>query len=245
MSRRDAAGRAAVAGLGAWAVFAVVGVVAAGGGGAPLPVDRGLLAWSLGHRPEVALAVARGLTATGTGAVPYALVVLAGVLLGRTPRLRALAAGLGVVCLAVGQMARYGLMELATRPRPPRLDWATAASGWSFPSGHTTTSALTAGLLIAATLLRGPRGRTALCVVAGCWGALVGLTRVYLGVHWFTDVIGGWLYAAGWLAVCLYAAVRWLPSDVLDGLSEAGATAGEPPGGAERSYSGRRERPPA
>ncbi|MGF1240708.1 phosphatase PAP2 family protein [Streptomyces sp. 2-6] len=245
MSRRDAAGRAAVAGLCAWAVFAVVGMVAAGGGGAPLPVDRGLLAWSLGHRPEVALAAARGLTATGTGAVPYALVVLAGVLLGRTPRLRALAAGLGVVCLTVGQMARYGLMELAARPRPPRLDWATAASGWSFPSGHTTTSALTAGLLIAATLLRGPRGRTALCVVAGCWGALVGLTRVYLGVHWFTDVIGGWLYAAGWLAMCLYAAVRWLPSDVLDALSEAGATAGEPPGGAERSYSGRRERPPA
>lgn len=234
-----------MAGLCAWAVFAVVGMVAAGGGGAPLPVDRGLLAWSLGHRPEVALAAARGLTATGTGAVPYALVVLAGVLLGRTPRLRALAAGLGVVCLTVGQMARYGLMELAARPRPPRLDWATAASGWSFPSGHTTTSALTAGLLIAATLLRGPRGRTALCVVAGCWGALVGLTRVYLGVHWFTDVIGGWLYAAGWLAMCLYAAVRWLPSDVLDALSEAGATAGEPPGGAERSYSGRRERPPA
>ncbi|MFF9311572.1 phosphatase PAP2 family protein [Streptomyces sp. NPDC014748] len=245
MSRRDAAGRAAVAGLGAWAVFAVVGVVAAGGGGAPLPVDRGLLSWSLGHRPEVALAAARGLTATGTGAVPYALVVLAGVLLGRTPRLRALAAGLGVVCLAVGQMARYGLMELAARPRPPRLDWATAASGWSFPSGHTTTSALTAGLLIAATLLRGPRGRTALCVVAGCWGALVGLTRVYLGVHWFTDVIGGWLYAAGWLAVCQYAAVRWLPSDVLDGLSEAGATAGEPPGGADRPQAGGRSRRPA
>ncbi|MFI2644136.1 phosphatase PAP2 family protein [Streptomyces sp. NPDC018610] len=244
MRRRAVASRAAGIGLGAWAAFAVLGAVVTGGRGAPLPVDRDLLSWSVGHRPGAAVAVARALTATGTGAVPYALVVLAGVLLGRTRRRRALAAGLGVVCLAAGQMVRQAVMELVARPRPPRHDWAAVATGWSFPSGHTTTSALTAGLVILATVLRAGRGRTALCAAVGCWGVLVGLTRVYLGVHWCTDVAGGWLFAAGWLGGCLWAAVRWLPGDVVDDLSRratrsaAPTTPPERPGGAGRSRPG-------
>jgi undecaprenyl-diphosphatase len=102
-------------------------------------------------------------------------------------------------------------MELITRARPPQYDWQTEASGWSFPSGHTTTSALTAGLLITALCVRAPRGRAVLCPLVACWGAGVGLTRIFLGVHWFTDVLGGWLFAAGWLGVVL-AAARWLPA---------------------------------
>ncbi|MFJ3334767.1 phosphatase PAP2 family protein [Streptomyces sp. NPDC086766] len=220
MRRRETADLAGSVGLGAWAAFAVLGLFVAGSG-APPAVDSGLLSWSVAHRPVVAVAAARGLTATGTGVVPYALVALAGLLLGRTPRQRVLAAGLGAACLAAGQALRYGVMELAGRPRPPRQDWATHASGWAFPSGHTTTSALAAGLVIAAVCLRAPRGRTAFCLVAGGWAVLVGLTRVYLGVHWFTDVAGGWLFALGWLGACLGAAARWLPSRLVAGLGPA------------------------
>nr|BFD81044.1 phosphatase PAP2 family protein [Streptomyces sp. Xyl84] len=211
MRRRDTADLAGSTALGAWAAFTVIALVVVGGHGAPLRVDRTLLSWSAGHRPEVAVAVARALTATGTGAVPYLLVALAGALLGRTARQRTAAAAVCVACLALGQAARQGVMELISRPRPPRQDWATHATGWSFPSGHTTTSAVTAAVVILAVVLRAPRGRAALCLVTGCWGALVGLTRVYLGVHWFTDVVGGWLFAAGWFGVCLCAAVKWLP----------------------------------
>ncbi|MEU5085389.1 phosphatase PAP2 family protein [Streptomyces sp. NPDC021356] len=243
MRHRDTADFSGSAALGAWAAFTVVALVAAGGHGAPLGVDQTLLSWSVGHRPEVVVAVARGLTATGTGVVPYVLVALAGTLLGRTARQRTAAAAVGVFCLAVGQAARQGVMELVARPRPPHQDWATHASGWSFPSGHTTTSAVTAGLVILAILLRAPRGRTALCLAVGCWGALVGLTRVYLGVHWFTDVVGGWLFAVGWLGVCLCAAVRWLPPRFVDALTtratgraEAAAVPQEPSGGAGRSH---------
>ncbi|MEU9920210.1 phosphatase PAP2 family protein [Streptomyces griseoluteus] len=211
MRRREAADLAGSVALGVWAAFGVLAAVAVGGRGAPLELDRDLLAWSLGHRPAPALALARAVTATGTGVLPYALVVVAALVTGRTARQRLGSALFGLVCLGTGQALRYAVMELARRPRPPYGDWATHASGWAFPSGHSTTAALTAGLLLVAVSLRAPRGRTVLWLLIGCWGAAVGLSRVYLGVHWFTDVAGGWLFAAGWLGVFLWVAARWLP----------------------------------
>ncbi|MEV6838434.1 phosphatase PAP2 family protein [Streptomyces sp. NPDC051133] len=212
MKRPTAARRAGAVGLGAWVAFAVLALAVTRGHGGPLGPDQGLLSWSVGHRPPEAVAVARGLTATGTGVVPYLLAVLAGLIAGRTARQRLLAVPLAVCCLAAGQAVRYGVMELVGRHRPPSYDWQTHPSGWSFPSGHTTTAALTAGLLILALCLRAPRGRTTMCLVAACWAAGVGLTRVFLGVHWFTDVVAGWLFAVGWSGLLLWAAAGRLPA---------------------------------
>ncbi|MEU2622063.1 phosphatase PAP2 family protein [Streptomyces sp. NPDC007157] len=211
MKRGNAAELAGGCGLGAWTAFGLLTMVVTGHGGRPLFADHGLLAWSVDHRPDVAVAFAHGLTTTGTGAVPYALAALAGIIAGRTRRQRAIAVALCLACLGAGQALRYGVMALVSRPRPPQADWDTHASGWAFPSGHTTTAALTAGLLIVAVLVRGRRGSIPLALVIGCWGAMVGLTRVYLGVHWFTDVVGGWLFALGWLGLCLAAVTRWPP----------------------------------
>jgi undecaprenyl-diphosphatase len=224
MRFRNLADPAGTVALGAWMAFAALTAVLVSDQGGPLCLDRGLLSWSVGHRPPEAVAMARGLTATGTGVVPYVLAVLAGVVAGRTLRQRLTAAVLGVVCLGGGQAVRYGVMDLVRRARPPVHDWQTHASGWSFPSGHTTTAALAAGLLIAALWLRAPRGRTALCLLVACWGAGVGLTRVFLGVHWFTDVIGGWLFAAGWLGVFVCAVIRWLPGRYVPRAPEPGTS---------------------
>jgi membrane-associated phospholipid phosphatase len=230
--RREAADLAGSVTLGVWAAFCVLAAVAVGGRGAPLELDRDLLEWSLDHRPATALALARAVTATGTGVLPYALVVVAALVTGRTARQRLGAALFGLACLGTGQALRYAVMELARRPRPPYEDWATHASGWAFPSGHSTTAALTAGLLLVAVSLRAPRGRAVLWLLIGGWGAAVGLSRVYLGVHWFTDVAGGWLFAAGWLGVFLWVAARWLP-----GLFPVG---GEPRPSAEEGSCGPR-----
>ncbi|MGW3146020.1 MULTISPECIES: phosphatase PAP2 family protein [Streptomyces] len=229
MNRRGVAELAGSVGLGAWTAFGVLTMVVVGGHGAPLSLDGDLLSWSLAHRPDVAVALARGVTATGTGIIPYALVVAAGLFVGRTPPQRLGAALLGAAFLGAGQALRYGVMELVARARPPMADWQTHASGLAFPSGHATTSALTAGSVILAIWIRAPRGRTPICLAVGCWGALVGLTRVFLGVHWFTDVLGGWLFAMGWLGVCVCAAAWWLPAGLIEGMTANRDTADAPP----------------
>ncbi|MFD4474795.1 phosphatase PAP2 family protein [Streptomyces sp. NPDC058471] len=219
MTRGDLRDLAGSIGLGAWTAFGVLSMLVIGDE-KPLYGDGYLLSWSVGHRPDVAVDLAGGLTASGTGGIPYVLAVLAGIIAGRTLRQRAVAAALCLVCLGAGQAARYGVMALVARPRPPRTDWATHASGWAFPSGHTTTAAFTAGLLVIAVYVRAPRGRNLLALVIGCWGALVGLTRVYLGVHWFTDVVGGWLFAIGWLGLCLCAVTWRLPEGFISGTTD-------------------------
>ncbi|MEU4084612.1 phosphatase PAP2 family protein [Streptomyces aureus] len=211
MKRRGTGGLAAWAALGCLVAFAVLALVVTRDGGAPLPGDRRLASWSLAHRPDVALALARGVTYTGTGLVPYALAVMAGLLLGRTVGQRVRAVALCVCALAAAQSLRFAVMSLIARPRPPVANWATHASGWSFPSGHTTTSAVAAGLLIFAVLTRAQQSRRSLAVLLGVWAVLVGLSRVYLGVHWFTDVVGGWLFALCWLSLLLFVLARFFP----------------------------------
>ncbi|MFE6847634.1 phosphatase PAP2 family protein [Streptomyces sp. NPDC057686] len=205
MTRARLARRAGWLALTAAVLFALLAVWVVRTPDHLLPADVDLHRWSVEHRPTVASAPARVVTDTGTGFIPYVLLLLAGLYAGRTTRQRAITAAALLLCLGAGQTLRYTVMTLIARPRPAVEDWATPASGWSFPSGHTSTAAMTAGLLVAALFLRGSRvPRTAVAVI-GVWGAVVGLTRVYLGVHWFTDVIGGWLFATAWLSLLTFA----------------------------------------
>lgn len=179
--------------------------------GRPFGVDLALHRWSVAHRPEGVRQAAAVLTATGTGVVPYVLAAIAGLVTGRGSRGRALTAIWAMLVLLVVQSARLGLAYLVGRHRPPAADWAAHASGYAFPSGHTVTSATAAGILIWALWprLSGAWRAVAVAVVAA-WAVAVGLTRVYLGVHWPTDVLGGWLMAVVLLG--LAAAVLHGPS---------------------------------
>ncbi|MDI5962751.1 phosphatase PAP2 family protein [Streptantibioticus silvisoli] len=170
-----------------------------------LGAERWPHAWALGHRPAAAVTAARWVTDSGTGVWPYLLVVAAGLATGGPAARRLRVTGALAAFVVAAQLTRYGVMEAIARPRPDRAGWAAPASGFSFPSGHTTTSCLVAGVLCAvlAARLRPVAARWACAVVAG-WAVVVGLSRVYLGVHWAGDVAGGWLFAVAWLS-----AARW------------------------------------
>ena len=168
--------------------------------------DAVLHTWPLSHRPPTAESIARAVTDSGTFVWPYLITFLAGALTGATWRTRLIRGAAGLAVLLVGQALRAVAMILVARPRPPRSDWATHASGFSLPSGHTTTSALTAGVVCWA-LARSLHHTLARClrVLAVAWAICVALTRVYLGVHWMSDIIAGWLFAAACLAFVIPA----------------------------------------
>jgi membrane-associated phospholipid phosphatase len=160
--------------------------------GRPLSWDRAWHAAALVHRTPALTTAALAVTGS-SGDLAWVLAVVGGLLAVRS-RPWWVGALAGAAALGLGQLLRLGLVTGIGRARPPAADWAAAASGYALPSGHTTSAALGAGLLCLG-LARALRGawRVAAIAVAGCWAVAVGLTRVYLGVHWPSDVLGGWL----------------------------------------------------
>jgi undecaprenyl-diphosphatase len=92
-----------------------------------------------------------------------------------------------------------GLKEVVESPRPtPDLVQVTDhANGFGYPSGHAASSMLVVGAVawIAARHVRSRAGRIAVALVAAGLIVLTGIGRVRVGVHWPTDVIGGWLWS--------------------------------------------------
>jgi undecaprenyl-diphosphatase len=92
------------------------------------------------------------------------------------------------------------LKGLFSRLRPDMQFAEIAVAGLSFPSGHASMSAivfLTIGLLLAGTRSRLSQRRY-IVATAVLLSLLVGFSRVALGVHWATDVLGGWVFGLAW-----------------------------------------------
>lgn len=98
------------------------------------------------------------------------------------------------------------LLKLAfARPRPDLVPHATEVATASFPSGHAMVSAvvyLTLAALLA-RLVAAPRLKAYIIGVAVVLTLLIGTSRIYLGVHWPSDVLAGWAAGAAWALVCL------------------------------------------
>ena len=206
-----------------FAVRSAVSLVAACAAGVAFAVVLALVWSDWAPVREVDQAISDGLTrwAGGSGAVVATLnaithlgdtVTLTGVtalaatwlLLRRRPWVAAHV----VVTALGGGLLGVAVKELVERLRPLVDVELATAPGWSFPSGHTVGATVTYGvlLLLFASLRRARRTATALVVVIVL---AVGFTRVALGVHHASDVLGGWLLGVLWLALTTEVFRRW------------------------------------
>ncbi len=113
--------------------------------------------------------------------------------------------------VSTGVLAASALKYAFGRPRPELALHTVYAMHSSFPSGHAMLSAvtyLTLGALLARSDSR-RRVKAYFMLVAVIVTLSIGVTRVYLGVHWPTDVLAGWTAGALWALLC-WTAARWL-----------------------------------
>ncbi|MGW0843890.1 phosphatase PAP2 family protein [Streptomyces sp. NPDC002787] len=121
-----------------------------------------------------------------------------------------LAIWLAVTC-AVGTAVQQGLKAAVGRERPAWPDPVDSAHYAAFPSGHAMTATVVLGLLLWLLRLYGA-GRAvmrAALVVAAVSVVGVGLTRIWLGVHWASDVVGGWLLGGLTIALAVLTYEKW------------------------------------
>jgi high-affinity K+ transport system ATPase subunit B/membrane-associated phospholipid phosphatase len=169
--------------------------------------DEPIVSYIATHRLAWLTECMEAVTYLGSGAFLAAGVIVGGLALRiRTGSWRPLlllayaAAGSGLL----GAFLRWAI----ARPRPA-VEWmAVSTTGWGFPSGHTTASTAVYGALayLVAQTQSDWQGKVRWLTVGALIAFMVGVSRVYLGVHWPTDVIAGWALGTAWLAILFITA---------------------------------------
>jgi membrane-associated phospholipid phosphatase len=215
-------------------------------------VDQPAASFVVAHRQGWLTGVMRLVTDLGAAGVLVPLVLSAGLAWRwRRGTWRPLAL---LACAVAGAwVVQVAVKQLVERPRPPAALALSHATGFAFPSGHATDAAAVYGML-AVLLARPGRGAARVAALAGAAAliALVGLSRLYLGVHWLSDVVAGaglgiaWLLAiftadwvgqprrhrVGWVLLAAMMAMVLLVPEAVEGLGApvhaAAAPAGHP-----------------
>ena len=170
--------------------------------------DPELTTEAVSLRTPVLTAVARGLTFIGNPPVLVTLTVVTALILWRWTRTLRTPAVL-LLAMIGSSVLSSGLKNLIGRARPDvTVVLGPVSNTFAFPSGHTLNS--TVFFVTVAALvwprIRSLRYRIAILAVAVVMSIGIGLSRVYLGYHWATDVLAGWTIAVVWLVIVLNVA---------------------------------------
>ncbi|WP_144760917.1 phosphatase PAP2 family protein [Curtobacterium sp. 9128] len=189
-------------------------------------LDRPVLDWMTTLRsPGLDTAVTWWTNVAGTIGMP---VVAVGFLVGFTIQRRAWTPLVLLVAASAGSLLMtVAGKDLVGRARPPLADAVPPYEhSPSFPSGHTLNATVVVGTIVYLLLLRESRRVTRVWTVAlgTVFVVSIGLSRVFLGHHWLTDVLAAWALGLAWLAVVI-TAHRFSLTALHHGAEATGATA--------------------
>jgi membrane-associated phospholipid phosphatase len=174
----------------------------------PHPLDGPLIDSFASGRSDALTLLFIGVTRLGDGWV-VVLMTIAGVLwLG--PRFSWTWAGFLGVAVAGAGVLNQATKRLIARVRPEHPGPLDAASGYAFPSGHAmATTALAVALFFVVRALF-PRYQWVAAAAGVTFVVAVGASRVYLGVHYPTDVLAAWALGTGWVILLATATAQWV-----------------------------------
>jgi undecaprenyl-diphosphatase len=165
-------------------------------------LDRRITHFVVTHRTPALNQLMKTVTWAGSWLVTLGMAVLLAILVWR--RRLPVVAVIAVLAGWWGELLAVTVTKgVVQRPRPPASLWVVKAHGWSFPSGHTAnaTVVFAAAAAVATVFVRNRSWQILIWAVAALATALVGFSRIELGVHWTTDVLASAIWTAVWLMV--------------------------------------------
>ena len=166
--------------------------------------DLGVARFAAAHASPASTRLLRDLSVLGGAAFLGPFAALMGLAVVRRDRLPAVIAFL--LLTVGGQFAVVDLIKWIVDRIRPDIDRLTNFSGPSFPSGHAAAAAASfAAFALLIGIGRSPRAKATLAAIAVGLAVGIAASRVFLGVHWFTDVVAGLAFGWTWFALCSIA----------------------------------------